>query len=111
MPGRFKSRSASGGVPQGFITSFESKVLKSVRKAIEAPVEYLKTAVTWPTDEICAQLMTQFPPGTPTSVLLQTISDELEKSSDNLFTLSDLKSKLKVIGLFEHMEDIPFSTS
>ncbi|CAI4814420.1 CPA_1a_G0055610.mRNA.1.CDS.1 [Saccharomyces cerevisiae] len=106
--GRFKSRSASGGVPQGFITSFESKVLKSVRKAIEAPVEYLKTAVTWPTDEICAQLMTQFPPGTPTSVLLQTISDELEKSSDNLFTLSDLKSKLKVIGLFEHMEDIPF---
>ncbi|EJS41293.1 suv3p [Saccharomyces arboricola H-6] len=106
--GRFKSKSPSGDVPQGFITSFESRVLKSVRKAIEAPVEYLRTAVTWPTDEICAQLMTQFPPGTPASVLLQTIADELEKSSDKLFTLSDLKNKLKVIALFEHMEDIPF---
>ncbi|CAI4036843.1 hypothetical protein SMKI_16G1410 [Saccharomyces mikatae IFO 1815] len=106
--GRFKSSSTSREVPQGFITSFDSKVLKCVKKAIESPVEYLKTAVTWPTDEICAQLMTQFPPGTPTSVLLQTISDELERSSGNLFTLSDLKNKLKIIGLFEHMEDIPF---
>ncbi|KOG96278.1 ATP-dependent RNA helicase SUV3 [Saccharomyces eubayanus] len=106
--GRFKSTSASGDVPQGFITGFESKVLKSVRKAIESPVEYLKTAVTWPTDEICAQLMTQFPPGTPASTLLQTIADELEKSSNKLFTLSDLKNKLKIIALFEHMEDIPF---
>ncbi|CAI4053521.1 hypothetical protein SKDZ_16G2380 [Saccharomyces kudriavzevii ZP591] len=106
--GRFKSRSTSDDIPQGFITSFESKVLKSIRKAIESPVEYLKTAVTWPTDEICAHLMTQFPPGTPASALLQTISDELEKSSDKLFTLSDLKNKVKIIGLFEQMEDIPF---
>ncbi|CAI4054605.1 hypothetical protein SUVZ_16G2520 [Saccharomyces uvarum] len=106
--GRFKSTSTSGYVPQGYITGFESRVLKSVRKAIESPVEYLKTAVTWPTDEICAQLMTQFPPGTPASTLLQTIADELEKSSDKLFTLSDLKNKLKIIALFEHMEDIPF---
>lgn len=106
--GRFKSTSTSEDVPQGFITGFDSGVLKSVRKAIESPVEYLKTAVTWPTDEICAQLMTQFPPGTPASTLLQTIADELEKSSNKLFTLSDLKNKLKVIALFEHMEDIPF---
>ncbi|CDF89493.1 ZYBA0S04-05578g1_1 [Zygosaccharomyces bailii CLIB 213] len=106
--GRFKSDSAGKETPQGFITTFDSEVLSTVRKGMEAPIEYLKSAVIWPTDEICGNIITKFPPGTPPSALLKAIALHLEKSTHKLFTMSDLKNKLNVLAIFEHMEDIPF---
>lgn len=104
--GRFKSHDEDR--PTGYISSFDSAVLQSVKEGIEAPIEYLKSAVIWPTDKICEQLLMRFPPGTPPSVLLQTLSDQLEKGSKKIFKVSNLKDKFEVIKIFEHMDDIPF---
>lgn len=106
--GRFKASKNSEDTPKGYITTLDSQVLKSVKRGIHAPINYIESAVIWPTDEICAQIMTKFPPGTPPSTLLKTIAGQLERSSNKLFTLSDLKNRLNIIGIFEHMDNIPF---
>lgn len=106
--GRFKASEHGGEVPKGYITALDPRVLKAVRQGIEAPIQYLTSAVIWPTDEICARIMTKFPPKTPPSTLLKTIAKQLEKTPDRLFTLSDLKNRLTVLQIFEHMDTIPF---
>lgn len=106
--GRFKSGSQSKDSTQGFITTFDPHVLSTIKRGMEAPIEYLQSAVIWPTDEICGNIITKFPPGTPPSVLLKSIASRLEKSSHRLFTMSDLKNKLNVLAIFEHMDDISF---
>ncbi|CUS24403.1 LAQU0S16e00914g1_1 [Lachancea quebecensis] len=113
--GRFKvSRTPANSVDEGkkasvgLVTGVDAKVLAAVKSGMEAPIEYLQSAVVWPTDEICGKLMTHFPPGTQVSELLQTLADDVEKKSAKLFTLSDLKNRLSSISLFEHMEGIPF---
>ncbi|GCE99732.1 RNA helicase [Zygosaccharomyces mellis] len=106
--GRFKSGSQGHDIPQGFITTFDPHVLSTIRRGMEAPIEYLRSAVIWPTDEICGNIITKFPPGTPPSVLLKAIALRLEKNSHKLFTMSDLKNKLNVLAIFEHMDDITF---
>ncbi|CCD25136.1 ATP-dependent RNA helicase SUV3 NDAI_0E03190 [Naumovozyma dairenensis CBS 421] len=104
--GRFKFE--GNGPAIGSISSLHTEVLDSVKEGIEAPIEYLKKAVIWPTDKICEQLMIRFPPGTKVGVLLQTLSDQLEAGSNKLFKVSGLDNKFNVIKLFEDMEDIPF---
>lgn len=106
--GRFKANAGNGEIPKGSITALDPRVLTSVRRGIEAPISYLQTAVIWPTDEICARVATKFPPGTPTSTVLKTIAFQLEQRSDKLFTLSDLKNRLSVLQVFEHMDSLPF---
>ncbi|GAV46529.1 hypothetical protein ZYGR_0A01210 [Zygosaccharomyces rouxii] len=106
--GRFKSGSQGQDIPQGFITTFDPSVLSTIRRGMDAPIDYLQSAVIWPTDEICGNIITKFPPGTPPSVLLKAIALRLEKSSHKLFTMSDLKNKLNVLAIFEHMDDITF---
>lgn len=106
--GRFKPNARPGEIPKGYITALDPRVLKSVRQGIEAPIKYLNSAVIWPTDVICARIMTKFPPKTPPSTLLKTIALQLEQRSDKLFTLSDLKNRLNVLQVFEHMDSIPF---
>ncbi|KAM3162850.1 RNA helicase [Lachancea thermotolerans] len=113
--GRFKvsrtpANSVDGGkkASVGLVTGVDTKVLAAVKSGMEAPIEYLQSAVVWPTDEICGKLMTHFPPGTQVSELLQTLAADVEKRSAKLFTLSDLKNRLNSISLFEHMEGIPF---
>lgn len=106
--GRFKASTGSGEIPKGSITALEPRVLNAIRRGIEAPINYLDTAVIWPTDEICARVSTKFPPGTPTSAVLKIIALQLEQRSDKLFTLSDLKNRLSVLQVFEHMDGLPF---
>lgn len=106
--GRFKNSPNVQDIPQGFITTFDPHVLSTIKRGMEAPIEYLQSAVIWPTDEICGSIITKFPPRTPPSVLLKAISQRLEKNSHKLFTMSDLKNKLNVLAIFEHMDDIPF---
>lgn len=106
--GRFKANASGGEIPKGYITALDPRVLKSVRQGIEAPIKYLSSAVIWPTDVICARIMIKFPPKTPPSTLLKTIALQLEQRSDRLFTLSDLKNRLNVLQVFEHMDSIPF---
>lgn len=106
--GRFKSGANGAEIPQGFITAFDPQVLSTVKKGMESPIQYLQSAVIWPTDEICSNIINKFPPGTPPSTLLKAIALRLEKSTHKLFTMSDLKNKLNVLAIFEHMEDIPF---
>ncbi|SCW03533.1 LAFE_0G12574g1_1 [Lachancea fermentati] len=92
----------------GYITAINSEVLSAVRDGINAPVEYLNSAVVWPTDEICGKLMTHYPARTKVSTLLQTFATKVEQRSAKLFTLSDLKNRLNNIGMFEHLHEIPF---
>lgn len=106
--GRYKAKTTNGEIPKGLITALEPRVLNSVRRGTEAPIDFLKSAVIWPTDEICARIMTKFPPGTPPSTLLKTIAVQLEQRPDKLFAISDLKNRLSVLQVFEHMDSIPF---
>lgn len=112
--GRFKVAPTSGGngnkkqASVGYVTGVSSEVLQAVKKGISSPIEYLPTAVVWPTDEICGKIMTQCAPGTQVTTLLETFALEVEKKSQKLFTLPELKSRLSNISMFEHMEEIPF---
>ena len=113
--GRFKAANvpanAVAGVKKasvGYVSGVEATVLAAVKNGMNAPIEYLKSAVVWPTDEICGKLMTHLPAGTPVSTLLQTLAADVEKKSAKLFTLSDLKNRLNNIAMFEHMDGIPF---
>lgn len=106
--GRFKAKSVGLDIPRGFISTLDSQVLSAVRKGIDAPIQYLDHVIIWPPDEICASIMTKFPPKTSPSVLLETIAGRLEQNSTKLFRLSDLKNRLTVLKIFQDMEDIPF---
>ncbi|SCU85158.1 LADA_0D05996g1_1 [Lachancea dasiensis] len=92
----------------GYVTGVDAEVLDAVKKGMNSPIEYLHSAVVWPTDEICGKLMSHLPPGVRVSALLQTLATEVEKSSAKVFALSELKSRLTNIELFEHMNGIPF---
>ena len=105
--GRFKSNSI-GSSTSGYVTSFDRNVLKSVKMGMNAPIEYLSSAVIWPTDEICAKIMANSPSTTSLSELLSKIANELEQTSNKLYKLSDLRNKLNVIETFQTMDDIPF---
>ncbi|SCV03279.1 LAME_0H09142g1_1 [Lachancea meyersii CBS 8951] len=113
--GRFKvANVAANGVDEGkkaavgYVTGVDPTVLTAVRTGMTSPIEYLQSAIVWPTDEICGKLMTHLPTGARVSTLLQTLATEVEKRSAKLFTLSDLKNRLTNISMFEHMDGIPF---
>ncbi|SCU88298.1 LAFA_0E11848g1_1 [Lachancea sp. 'fantastica'] len=114
--GRFKvaNVSAGSGVDEkkkaavGFVTGVDPVVSSAVKAGMTSPIEYLQSAIVWPTDEICGKLMTHLPAGSRVSTLLETLAAEVEKRSAKLFTLSDLKNRLNNIAMFEHMDGIPF---
>lgn len=106
--GRYKGNN-DDQVAQGYITALDKKVLNKVRRAMRSPVQYISTAVTWPTDEICEQLMIESPPFTSPSKLLEDMAQDVEMSSNKLFTLSGLKRRIEAMQLFECSEDIPFA--
>ncbi|CAG62281.1 SUV3 [Nakaseomyces glabratus] len=108
--GRFKQNIHDNGeLPVGYITAVKPNVLKAVREAINAPIEYLTSATTWPTDEICTHVMTRFMPGTTCKTLLETIAADIEQSSNKLFQICDLKARMSAIEIIDSMEDITFS--
>lgn len=104
--GRFKSDKNKRS--KGYITAMSPDILQSIKKGIEAPIEYLKKVVIWPTDEICAKLMIRYPPKTRISFLLETFEKQLDSSSEKMYALSGLKNKLTIMRLFEEMENISF---
>ncbi|CEP61975.1 ATP-dependent RNA helicase SUV3 LALA0_S04e04896g [Lachancea lanzarotensis] len=114
--GRFRVASVSAGstvddgkkAAIGFVTGVDPVVLSAVKTGMTSPIEYLQSAIVWPTDEICGKLMTHLPAGSRVSTLLKTLAAEVEKRSAKLFTLSDLKNRLSNIAMFEHMDGIPF---
>ncbi|SCU95405.1 LANO_0E10264g1_1 [Lachancea nothofagi CBS 11611] len=113
--GRYKVANVSTSGPDegkkasvGYVTGVDSDVLAAIKDGMTAPVEYLKSAIVWPTDEICGKLMTHLPPGARVSTLLLTLAKEVEKRSAKVFTLSELKNRLTNIEMFEHMDGIPF---
>lgn len=107
--GRFKRDiHLDGKLPTGYITAVNTSVLRDVRKAIESPIIPLTSAVTWPTDEICAQFNNQFDARTTCGFLLETIANEIEKNSNKLFQICDLKSRLNAIKIIDSMDNISF---
>ncbi|KAL3230548.1 ATP-dependent RNA helicase SUV3, mitochondrial [Nakaseomyces bracarensis] len=107
--GRFKRDiHLDGNLPTGYITAVNHSVLKDVRKAIDSPIVPLESAVTWPTDEICAQYNNCFEAGTTCQYLLETIAKEIEKNSNKLFQICDLKSRLNAIKIIDEMDNISF---
>ncbi|EDO18162.1 hypothetical protein Kpol_1031p69 [Vanderwaltozyma polyspora DSM 70294] len=109
--GRFKQENngKNGNSTVGYVTSFDKEVLKSVKRGLEQPIEYIESAVIWPTDEINTQILNKLPPKTELSELLIEISKELKKSSNNMFMLTDLRNRLNLIEVFKEVDGIPLN--
>lgn len=101
--GRYKGGGSSPTESVGYVTAVDNETLRSVKTGIHAPIQYLPSAIVWPTDELIGQLMSYYPPGTKLSSLLSKFAEDVSRKSQKTFELCDLKDKINVISTFEDM--------
>lgn len=103
--GRAGRYGVGGG--EGHITAINATELQVVRKAIDAPIEYLKTATLWPPDGLWVRYYSMFSGRTPLSSIYRKFENDLSKhyrKTKNLkrtFVLQSLDDRKTVSKFFE----------
>ncbi|KAH3674358.1 hypothetical protein WICMUC_003384 [Wickerhamomyces mucosus] len=89
----------------GYVTAFEQETFNHIRKKLKEPTQILSKATVWPSDEVWANYMSEFPNTVPFSTIIKSFKREVVTKSES-FQIADIENKLTMVSEFNKIKGL-----